>query len=321
LKPACLHPATYHFNAQAALAARDVLDIPLVYEVRGFLEDTWLSAQTNDDAVERDYYKWSREAETRSMQASDHIVTLSETMRHELITRGITHSKITVVPNAVDDTQFSPGASSTALLAKYGISPHNFVVGYVGSFVDYEGISILLKAVAQLRTIRPDVHVLCVGDGPDFGKLRHTAQKLGIDQATTFSGRIAHDGIVEHYRLLNVFVVPRRNLRVCQLVTPMKPIEAMACGIPLVTSTLPPLTELSCGGAAGPSFGPEDPEDLAVTLDRLLNNPAARQQYGRAGRRLVQEHYTWARNASRYRELYENLGVTEPSARRWSVEG
>lgn len=320
LAPACLHPATYHFNAQAALAARDVLDIPLIYEVRGFLEDTWLSAQTDGDAVERDYYQWSREAETRSMQASDHVVTLSETMRQEIVRRGIPESKITIIPNAVDDTKFSPGASNPTLRTKYGIPPDSFVVGYVGSFVAYEGLSTLLEAVAKLRTIRQDVHALCVGDGPDFGKLLHTAQKLHIGQATTFSGRIAHDGIVDLYRLLDAFVVPRRNLRVCQLVTPMKPIEAMACGIPLVTSTLPPLTELSSGGAAGPSFVPEDPDHLAATLDGLLNDPAARRQYARAGRRLAQKHYTWSRNASRYRELYETLGVTEPRARHWSVD-
>lgn len=308
LRPACLQPASHHFNAQAALAAREVTGIAVVYEVRGFLEETWRS-HFAEDVEDRDYYRLSRAAETACMEAADHVVTLADVMRDEIVSRGVPPERVTVVPNAVDERVFLPGPSDPALRDRLGIPRHAMVVGYVGSLVAYEGLDTLVGSVARLRERGHDVHLILVGDGDERGALADLAGSLGLADHVSLPGRVPHDTVVDHYRLIDVFVVPRRDQQVCRLVTPIKPLEAMACGTALVTSALPALTELTGGDDAGRSFWPVEETSLAERLEELIADPRKRGELGEAARERVVAHYTWRANGRRYRALAESLGL------------
>jgi PEP-CTERM/exosortase A-associated glycosyltransferase len=309
LRPALLQPASNHVNAQVALALRDRYGIPVVYEVRGFLEETWRS-RASSDVASSDRYRASREVETACMRDADAVVTLSETMRQDILARGGTHEElVVVVPNAVDVDRFVPGARDPALAARLGIGDDP-VVGYISSFTGYEGIRYLIDATAELRRRGHRVRCLLVGDGEERAALEAAARATGLDDATfVFTGRVPHERVLDYYRLIDVFVVPRTNDRVSQLVTPLKPYEAMAMERALVVSAVGALLEIVADGETGRSFTPEDPIALADVVEPLLDDPAERTRLGRAARVWVTEHRTWRQNGARYRALYERLGV------------
>jgi PEP-CTERM/exosortase A-associated glycosyltransferase len=309
LRPAVLQPTTNHLNALVALALRDRYRIPVVYEVRGFLEETWRS-RVGEEVAESDRYRATREAETAAMREADAIVTLSETMRADILTRGgIEASRIVVVPNAVDVARFGPGPRDEALAAKLGLGDEP-VIGYISSFTAYEGIQYLIEATAELRRRGRHVRCLLVGDGEERQALEAAARSADLaDGSVVFTGRVSHDRIQDYYRLIDVFVVPRTNDRVSQLVTPLKPFEAMAAERALVVSDVAALREIVVDGETGRTFTAEDPISLADVLEPLLDDPAERARLGAAARRWVAANRTWDQNGQRYLALYRELGA------------
>lgn len=308
IQPSCLHPASYHVNGQIALATARHLGIPVVYEVRGFLEETWLASR-HDKGQDHTYYQWSKDAESDVMLSVNHVITLSEVMRQEIISRGVPDCRTTVIPNAVDEQRFFPAEAPAPLRSSLGLSPTVATLGYIGSLVDYEGLPTLISALSKLHHCGYNVHFICIGDGPEFQNLNSQVAQLGLQNSVTFTGHLPHHEIPQYYRLMHAFIVPRRDRRVCRLVTPLKPIEAMASGVPLVTSELAPLLELSGQGAAGPAFPPEDPDALAQTIADLLNDPQAQRQHSWQGRKRVLQEYTWTANAGLYKDIYSRLGA------------
>ena len=313
LRPALLHAASNHLQAQIALAVGRPAGIPVVYEVRGFLEETWASHPRHDEeaiAQQTDRYRLNRATETRAMLAADAVVTLSETMRDEIISRGVDADRIVVVPNAVDIDRFRPIQRSDELAGSLGIAPGDPVVGYISSFTRYEGMHFLLEAAARLRASGRKLHVLLVGDGEEEETLVATGRRLGLDDGTLIMpGRVPHDDVMRYYSIIDVFVVPRTNDRVSQLVTPLKPYEAMALERALVVSDVPALREMVIPDETGLIFRPEDDADLADVLGRLLDDPELRARLGRRAREWVAASRTWDQNGRLYRELYERLGA------------
>jgi glycosyltransferase involved in cell wall biosynthesis len=314
VRPAVLHPATNFLNAQAALALRDAFGLPIVYEVRGFLEETWASRQADDaaaDAVVADRYRGARAAETACMLAADAVVTLSETMRADIVERGCAADRVVVVPNAVDVERFVPAARDDALAGRLGLQPDETVLGYVSSFIAYEGIRYLIEATALLRARGRRVRLLLVGDGEERAALETCARELGLLETgvVLFTGRVPHTSVLAHYGLIDVFVVPRTTDRVSQLVTPLKPYEAMALERALVVSDVAALREIVVPGETGLVFRAEDAADLADTVEPLLDDARQRAALGREARRWVTANRTWRQNGQRYLELYRRLGV------------
>jgi glycosyltransferase involved in cell wall biosynthesis len=312
LRPAALQPASNYQQAKIALALARPLGIPVVYEVRGFWEETWLSSPTREEAaaMESDRYRLMREAETSAMVAVDAVVTLAETMRDAIIARGCSPDKVVVVPNAVDTERFRPVPRDEALAASLGIGRKDPVIGYISTFSPYEGIPYLLEAAAKLRRRKRRLRILLVGDGLEEATIVRTGRRLGLDDGTLIMpGRVPHDEIVRYYSLIDIFVVPRTADRVSGLVTPLKPYEAMAMGRAVVVSDLPALREIVMPGETGLTFRPEDADDLASVLGELLDDPHLRARFGRQAREWVVANRTWPENGRRYRELFERLGV------------
>lgn len=311
LRPALLQPTSNYVNAQVALAVGERLGLPVVYEVRGFLEETWLS-HVGVGAASADRYVGARAIETACMQRAQAIVTLSETMRTDILGRGgIAPDDVVVIPNAVDVDRFVPGPRDDALAATLGIARDETVIGYISSFTPYEGIGFLIEAVVELRRRGRRVRLLLVGDGDVRSDLESLAGRTGLlaDGTAIFTGRVPHADVRRYYRTIDCFVVPRTDDRVSRLVTPLKPYEAMAMERALVVSGVPALLEIVRDGETGLSFPPEDAMALADVLDALIDDPEQRQRLGTAARAWVAEHRTWAQNGQRYLALYQRLGV------------
>jgi len=310
LRPAVLHAASNYANAMIALALGERYGLPVVYEVRGFWEDTWLSRHPKgNDLASSELYRRNRDLETRCMVAADLVVTLGEAMRDEIVARGVPGEKVLIVPNAVSEEFLQPLPDATALRAELGIAPNEHVVGEVSTLVPHEGIGTLLEATRLLRERGLPVRVLIVGDGPERPALQRQAADLGLAEAAIFTGRVPAAKVREFHALLDVFVVPRTPDRVCQLVTPLKPIEAMASGLCVVTSEVRALAEIIKPDVTGALTVPQDPVALADSLELLVCSPDIRRKLGDNAREWVARDRTWAHNAVRYRDAYARLGA------------
>ena len=268
-RPAAIIAGTPDLNGVVALALRAATGVPVVYDVRGFPEMSWAARSGGSDS---ELYGLRRAAETACASAADAVITLSETMREELAGRGIDRDRIFVVPQIVDADRFAPRPRSEELASSYGLDG-KFVVGTVSSLTDYEGIDDLLRAVAMARAERPEIAALIVGDGAYRPSLEELTAELGIGDAVVFTGRVAQERVPEHYALLDLFAIPRRNLEVCRVVTPLKPFEALSMEVPVLANDLPALAEIVSSSGGGRTVSPGSEEALAQAILELARRP------------------------------------------------
>ncbi len=357
LRPAVLHAASNHLNGQLALALREDFGLPVIYEARGFWEETWLSRHGVDpgaapvtpaaqgpqagaapshvrsessspteaaraarvpvaparlpgaDLAVSDFYQLSRAAETRCMMAADLVVTLGEVMREEIVARGVDPGQVIVVPNAVSAEFLEPLPDGGPLRESLGIRPGELVVGVVSNLVAYEGIGTLLEAAAELRRRKLPVRPLIVGDGTERAALERLAGQLGLTGAAIFTGRVPMSEVRRYHAALDLFAVPRTSDRVCQLVTPLKPVEAMASGLCVVASDVGALREIIRPGVTGALATSGDSGSFADIMEPLLYSSDTRRKLGANAREWVARDRTWAHNAAIYRAAYERLGA------------
>ncbi len=308
LRPGVLHASSDFRNGQVALLVGRRLGIPVIYEMRGFWEETWLVTHPTS-GMDSDVYRMRRARETEVALTADRVITLAPVMRDELVERGIDPDRLSLAPNAVDPAGFPPVHRDDDLAARLGFAPDDVVVGYVSSFVAYEGIDTLIEAIALARDRGAPVRGLLVGDGVVRPELERRARELGIEDQVVFTGRVPHAEVTSYYGLIDVFVVPRTNARVCQLVSPLKPFEAMALERALIVSATPVLRDIVDDGRLGRTFTPEDPGQLADRIVELAGDPEERRRLGALARAHVLSNNTWAANAQRYLGVYESVGV------------
>jgi len=309
--PTLLHTTTNYTNALVTEAVARALGLPWVYEVRGQLEKTWLASLPMPDreaAAQSERYTLLRAKETELMLAADHVVALSETLREDLLERGVPAGRIAVVPNAVDSSLVDFRLEPAQARASVGLPVEGFWVGTVSSLVDYEGLDALIDAVAELRREGLDVRVALVGDGVSRPALQARAARQGLGRAAVLPGRVASGEAPLWHRALDVFVVPRRDVDVCRAVTPLKPMEAMAAGRPVIATDLPALAEIVARPGTGVMVPPGDVTALAAAIRSLASDPVARATYGDRGREFAATR-TWAAQGRLYGALYESLTV------------
>lgn len=308
--PTVLHTTTHFTNALVMQAVSAATGLPWVYEVRGQLEKTWLASRPAVEharALQSERFRLFHDKETEMALAADHVVVLSESLRQDLVERGVPEQHITLVPNAVDERLLSSSVTPRTARRRLGLPEAGFWVGTVSSLVPYEGIDVLIDAVSLLRSRGIDVRCAIVGDGVARPALMAQVQRLGLSDVVVLPGRVDRDSAADWHRALDVFAVPRQDVDVCRTVTPLKPIEAMAVGRPVVASDLPALAEIVASPGAGLLARPEDPDSLADTLHVLLDDEPLRLRLGHAGRAFAATR-TWNGMAARYRDVYELLG-------------
>lgn len=307
LDPTVIHATTNYPNALIAQALATELGRPWVYEVRGLLEDTWVASfpvEQRAAARASQRHRMLREREAELAGAADAVVTLSQTVAADLISRGVARERITVVPNGVPGHLLEVSMEPPAARERLGLGTGGFWVGTVSSLVGYEGLDTLLRAVALVRSRGVDVRCAIVGDGVARPELETLRTELGLGEAVVMPGRVAPSEAEAWYLALDAFVVPRQDTAVTRAVTPLKHMTAMALGRPVIASDLPALNESLAG--AGLLVKPERDEDLADAVAGLADAPVMRQALATAGREVASSR-TWEAIGRCYRELYEGL--------------
>lgn len=313
LRPALLHTTTHFTNALVVDAVARAHGLPWVYEVRGQRADSW-AATRPADALDSEYYREFSAREDEAARAADAVVTLGEQMRARLLGAGVPEDTVRLCPNAVDEAFVPAPPNRAEARVRLGLDPDDVLVGTVSSVVDYEGLDVLVRAVARLAPQHPRLRLRIVGDGVSLPALRVLARDLGVEDRCQFTGRVPRSEARWNHAALDVFVVPRRDLPVTRAVTPMKTVEASASARPVVASDLPALAELVQDGVTGLLVPPGDDAALADALAGLVADPGRRQRLGEAGREWALRTRTWQRNADTYAAVYAALGV-EPGAR------
>lgn len=302
LQPNLLHAHSPVLNAYPALHVGRRLGIPVVYEIRAFWEDAAVDHGTQREGGLR--YRLTQALETRAVHQADQVVTICEGLRSDLIARGIAADKIGIVPNAVDAEAFVMGGRpDPALRARLGLAGRR-VLGFIGSFYAYEGLDLLLEALPIMLKQDPAIRVLLVGGGPQEANLRAQARSLGIADKVVFTGRVPHAEVARYYDQIDLLVYPRHAMRLTELVTPLKPLEAMAQGRLFIASDVGGHRELIRDGETGLLFKAGDAQALARRALEALALVDGGAALHAAGRRYVEAERTWPRSVANYRDIY-----------------
>ena len=304
-QPDQLHAHSPVLNALAALQVAKRSGLPLLYEIRAFWEDAAVGNGTGSEGSAR--YRLTRMLETYAARRADAVAVICEGLRKDLIERGIAEDKILVSPNGVDMVLFgSPPPPDTELARSLGVDGAD-VVGFIGSFYDYEGLDDLISAMPLLVAKRPQAHLLLVGGGPMEEKLKAQALASPAADRIHFIGRVPHEQVERYYSLIDVLAYPRKAMRLTELVTPLKPLEAMAQRKLVAASDVGGHRELIQDGVTGTLFRADDPGALAEALERLFANRGEWEQRRETARRFVETDRNWSSNISRYIPAYQKL--------------
>ncbi|HJO66068.1 MAG TPA: TIGR04063 family PEP-CTERM/XrtA system glycosyltransferase [Sphingomonas sanguinis] len=304
-RPDILHAHSPVLDALAGLAVARRHGLPLVYEIRAFWEDAAVGNGTGTEGSAR--YRATRALEGWTCGRADAVAVICEGLRGDLIARGLPADKIVVSPNGVDLTLFGqPAPRDEALARQWGLEGAE-VIGFIGSFYDYEGLDDLIAAMPRLVAARPGARLLLVGGGPMEAALRAQAEASRVADAIRFVGRVPHQEVERYYGLVDVLAYPRKKMRLTDLVTPLKPLEAMAQRRLVAASDVGGHRELIADGRTGTLFPPDDPVALADALAALLADRSIWEGRRDAGRAFVEKERNWASNIRRYEPVYQRL--------------
>jgi glycogen synthase len=305
IKPDILHAHSPSLNALAALRVARKLDLPIVYEIRATWEDAAVANLTTHEGSLK--YRLTRMLESYAVKRVDAVGVICEGLRREFLQRGVSADKLFSIPNAVDPTLFPYAQSkNAALAAKHDLADAD-VIGFLGSFYDYEGLDVLVAALPALIAKRPKLKLLLVGGGPVEAALKAQIAALGLHDHVRMLGRVPHSEVDQYYALCDILVFPRKQTRVTELVTPLKPLEAFAQGKLVAASDVGGHKELITDGETGILFRADDPADLARRVSELFGSPDSWPRIHQNALRYVQEERTWARSVANYEAMYNRL--------------
>jgi PEP-CTERM/exosortase A-associated glycosyltransferase len=305
VRPQILHAHSPVLNALAAIRVGRRCGVPVVYEVRALWEDAAWNHGAHGETGLR--YRATQLIETRALHRADAVTTICQGLCDDIVARGIPAEKVTVIPNAVDRNAFKgPGVPDRALAARLGLVGKT-VLGFFGSFYLYEGLHLLLRALPMLRGRRPDIAVLLVGGGPEERNLRALAGELGLGDGVVFTGRVEHEQMPRYYDLAHLFVFPRLSMRLTELVTPLKPLEAMAQERIVVASSVGGHRELIRDRETGYLFPPGRPHDLADGVFAALADQSSWPRIRARALEFIETERLWAHSVARYADVYGRL--------------
>lgn len=303
VRPDVIHAHSPVLNALPALKVGRKLGIPVVYEIRAFWEDAAVDHGSTREGSLR--YRLTRALESRAIRGAAHVFTICEGLRADIVARGVPAGKITVIPNAVDVDAFQLARpAEPALQQQWGLAGRT-VIGFIGSFYAYEGLDLLVDTMPNLLKVQPDICLLLVGGGPQEANLKAQVELLKLQKHVVFTGRVPHKDVNRYYDLIDVLAYPRHSMRLTELVTPLKPLEAMAQGHLFVASDVGGHRELVEHKKTGILFKADDANALASALLDLLKDKESWPAMRANGRHFVESVRNWRNSVAHYKPAYD----------------
>ncbi len=302
LAPDLVHAHSPPLVGLAACRAAAHSGLPVVYEVRAFWEDAAVDTGACREGDLR--YRATRALESYVIRRADAVTCICQGLYDDIRARGVNADKLTVIPNAINPAQFAGERHYDERLAAELHLTRGETVGFVGSFYAYEGLDLLISALPRMLQARAGLKLLLVGGGNEDQRLRAQVAALGLEASVVFTGRVAHQDVSRYYDLIDVLAYPRAPMRLTELVTPLKPLEAMVQDRLVVASDVGGHRELIDHERTGLLFRAGDEAALAAAILRLLGDPDQQQRLRRAGHAFVTTERTWQRSVSHYEQAY-----------------
>ena len=301
-KPDIIHAHSPCLNGIAAINAAKKFSIPVVYEMRASWEDAAVEHGTTTEGSLR--YRLTRALETFVFKKADGITTICNGLKQDIASRSIGETPIQVIPNAVNAEEFKGGAVLDGNLRdKYDLG-NSYVVGFIGSFYAYEGLEYFVRAMHELRASDLNVKGLLVGGGPEDENLRALVKQLNLEDRIIFTGRVPHAQVDAYYDLIDVLVYPRVPARLTDIVTPLKPLEAMAMGKVFVASNVGGHVELVPDRLHTVLFEAGSVDALVRALEETIANKPLKALFSGWARKYVKSERSWAKSVAGYIDLY-----------------
>ncbi|GAC18541.1 TIGR04063 family PEP-CTERM/XrtA system glycosyltransferase [Paraglaciecola arctica] len=304
-KPDVIHAHSPALNGLAALKAAKIAGLPVVYEIRAFWEDAAVDHGTCKEGDLR--YRLTRKMENLVVNRVDAVTTICEGLRNDLVSRGVPEEKITVIPNAVNIEQFNLITEKNSELAKQLGLEDKVVLGFLGSFYGYEGLELLVAAMPGILKQIPNAMLLLVGGGPQEQNLKTQIHSLGLQDKVIMPGRVPHADVTRYYSLVDLLVYPRKPMRLTELVTPLKPLEAMAQGKLVLASDVGGHKELIEDGNNGWLFKSGSVTELINKTVQVLDQQADWEKTIANGRKYVEDERNWGNSVANYQQVYPKL--------------
>lgn len=297
--------ASNHITALPALTAARRLGLPFVYEVRGLWEVTQASIEPEWADSER--YHLMRSLEQQAACEADLVLTLTQELADELASWGVPRDRIELVPNAVDGERFRPMPRDEEIARELDLRPGVPVIGYAGSAVAYEGLELLMDAMARLKQQGQALVFVLVGDGKVIDTVKARANAFGLEGHCRFTGRVPFDEVPRYLSCMDILPVPRLSSPVTEMVSALKPLEAMAMGKAVVLSDVSPHRTMAGADERARLFRKDDAEDLCRVLKALMGSPEERERLGRAARAWIEQERTWKHVTEAYSHALERV--------------
>lgn len=296
-KVSAIQAASNHVNALPALLAARRLGIPFFYEMRGLWELTRVSRMPDFEGSET--YQQGLALEGFVARSADRLYVISDELgRYAVKNWGVDPAKMALLPNCVDPEHFAPADSRV-------VEPNT--IGYAGSLLDYEGLDVLIRALALLRDNGVLLNLRVVGEGEVRSALEALTRELGLTAQVHFFGRLPPELARDVILRSAVVCLPRKPFEVCQIVTPIKLVEALAMGKPVIVPDLPVFRDelrTKSGEAPGWFFKAGDANDLAGVLKSAFADAESLADKSASAR----AHAVTMRNWQRYvRDVYDQL--------------
>jgi PEP-CTERM/exosortase A-associated glycosyltransferase len=303
-QPDLLHAHSPCLNVLAAWWVSRRSGLPFVYEMRASWEDAAVSHGTTQEGSLR--YRLSRLLETRVLRAASAVTTICVGLREEIISRGVAKSRVTLIPNAVELSRFGAPVTADPALRSRLRGDATAVLGFIGSFYAYEGLEDLVAAMPRLLAAIPGIRLVLVGGGEVEAALARQVSELGLHDHVLMTGRVPHDEVTSYYEAMDVMVYPRRVMRLTELTTPLKPLEAMALKCVVVATDIGGHRELVTHERTGLLYQPSDVDGLIAAVQAALQ-PDIAARLRSNGRDFVEAERSWAAVAAGYPPVYQAL--------------
>lgn len=306
LRPSILHAASNHLNGLVSNAVARHFNLPSIYEVRGLWEITRISRQPEFEGTE--YFEMMSRLEAQSAEEADVVFTITHALSDEMQRRVDGLDDVGFLPNGVHANRFLPTEPDLELKASLGMDQDTVVLGYIGSLVSYEGLDLLIESIPEVKQITDTpFKLMIVGDGAYMEKLQNITQDLGLSDDVMFVGRVPHEDVERYYSIVNIAPFPRLPQPVTEMVSPLKPFEAMAMEKAVLASNVQALSEIVIHNETGLLFTKGDSSDLAEKLACLIEDGELRTVLGKNSRSWVCENRDWKIISKELNEVYAKL--------------
>jgi glycosyltransferase involved in cell wall biosynthesis len=307
LRPSIIHAASNHLNGLVANAVAKHFSIPSIYEVRGLWEITRISRQP--EFKDSEYFQMMSNLEAASASEATYNFAITNALGEEMKKRSSSIQNVGFLPNGVHSDRFIPKPANLELKAKLGMAQDTTVLGYIGSLVSYEGLDLLLESLSIVKEqTQSKFKLLIVGDGAYMNKLQTLSSSLGLDNDVIFTGRVPHEEVEDYYSIVDIAPFPRLPLPVTEMVSPLKPFEAMAMEKAVIASSVDALVEIVDHDNTGLIFEKGSKSDLASKIVVLIDDRMLRQKLGEKARIWVCDNRDWSSISGTLGEIYSRLG-------------